>query len=119
MNLIQLMAKNHMNIIISGQTGSGKSELQKYLIKSIPKNDKIVVISDNNELKLSKVYPEKDIYTWIVKNENFSKLNIDFSDLIKPALRYNPEWLIISESRGKESFDMINAATTGQKKILI
>ena len=33
--------------------------------------------------------------------------------MIKPALRYNPEWLIISESRGKESFDMINAATTG------
>jgi pilus assembly protein CpaF len=117
MNLIELMAKNHLNIIISGQTGSGKSELQKYLIKSIPENDKIVVISDNNELKLSKVYPEKDIYTWIVKNENFSKLNIDFSDLIKPALRYNPEWLIISESRGKESFDMINAATTGHNII--
>ena len=114
---LQKAIESHMNIIISGQTGSGKSELQKYLISSIPKNDKIVLISDNNELKISKIYPEKDIYTWIVKNENFSLLNIDFADLIKPALRYNPEWLIISESRGKESFDMINAATTGHNII--
>jgi len=111
------MMKKRSNIIISGQTGSGKSELQKYLINSIPKNDKIVVISDNNELKLNKIYPEKDIYTWVVRVENFSQTNIDFSDLIKPALRYNPEWLIISESRGKESFDMINAATTGHNII--
>lgn len=108
---------NRKNIIISGQTGSGKSELQKYLINSIDDKDKIVLISDNNELKLSRLYPQKDIYTWITKAENFSLINVSFSDLIKPALRYNPEWLIISESRGKESFDMINAATTGHSII--
>lgn len=109
--------QENKNIIISGQTGSGKSELQKYLIKFINPKDKIVLISDNNELKLSKLYPEKDIYTWITRMENFSSIKVDFSDLIKPALRYNPEWLIISESRGAESFDMINAATTGHNII--
>ncbi len=117
MDFLNNIVEKRCNLIISGQTGSGKSELQKYLIHAIPKNDKIVVISDNNELKLNKIYPEKDIYTWIVKIEKLSTLNVDFSDLIKPALRYNPEWLIISESRGKESFDMINAATTGHNII--
>lgn len=105
------------NIIISGQTGSGKSELQKYLIKYTQANDKIVLISDNNELKLGRLYPEKDIYTWITKNEELASVRISFSKLIKPALRYNPEWLIISEARGSEAFDMINAATTGHSII--
>ncbi len=105
------------NVIISGVTGSGKSELQKYLIGHINDLDKIVLISDNNELKLNQLYPQKDIYTWITKGENYSSLKVDFSALIKPALRYNPEWLIISESRGSEAFDMLNAATTGHNII--
>ncbi len=105
------------NIIISGQTGSGKSELQKYLIKYINDRDKVVLISDNNELKLGKLYPHKDIYTWVTKQVDVSTINVDFKKLIKPALRYNPEWLIISEARGEEAFDMINAATTGHSII--
>ncbi len=109
--------QNRKNIIISGQTGSGKSELQKYLIKFTNDNEKIVLISDNNELKLSKLYPQKDIYTWITSTSEFSPINIGFTKLIKPALRYNPEWLIISETRGAEAFDMINAATTGHNII--
>lgn len=108
---------NKSNIIISGTTGSGKSELQKYLIGHINDNEKIVLIADNNELKISQIYPQKDIYTWITSNSKYDQLNIDFNDLIKPALRYNPEWLIISETRGKEAFDMINAATTGHSII--
>lgn len=109
--------KDKLNVIISGVTGSGKSELQKFLIGNININEKIVVISDNNELKLSKIYPEKDIYSWITKTDKSSSINVDFKDLIKPALRYNPEWIIISESRGYEAFDMINAATTGHNII--
>lgn len=115
--LLQEAIKEGKNIIISGTTGSGKSELQKYLIGSIMDNEKIVLIADNNELKISKLYPQKDIYTWITNESSYSQLNIDFNSLIKPALRYNPEWLIISETRGKEAFDMINAATTGHKII--
>lgn len=109
--------RERKNIIISGVTGSGKSELQKFLIGKTEPNDKIVLISDNDELKINKLYPEKDIYTWITRGEFSSDVNIDFTKLIKPALRYNPEWLIIGESRGEEAFDMLNAATTGHSII--
>ncbi|MCX5775676.1 MAG: ATPase, T2SS/T4P/T4SS family [Firmicutes bacterium] len=40
-----------------------------------------------------------------------------FSELIRNALRSNPDWLIVAESRGKEMLDILNSAMTGHPVI--
>ena len=108
LKLLELLIKSHESIIISGNTGSGKTELQKYLVGYTYENERIILIEESYETYLKEIYPERDITSWIMSNtEN------DLSTLIKLALRNNPDWIIIAETRGKEAFDMINSILTG------
>lgn len=99
------------NIIVSGETGSGKTELQKYIVGKISKYQGIVSIQDTNDAALKKLYPEHDI------TEIFSNKFYSMSDGIKTALRYNPDWVIVAEIRGEEIESFIEAMETGHSGI--
>lgn len=109
--LLNTCVRAKSNILISGITGSGKTELQKYLVGSIRKTDKIVLIEDTMDSHIKEIYPEKDIFSW-KSNEKLSR-PIDFDTLIKAGLRNNPDWMIISESRGSEAYSMLKSALSG------
>jgi len=111
LNLLEAMVKTRGNIVISGETGSGKTELQKFLTGFIPFEEKIVLIEDTADSRLKEIYPEKDINSWI------SSEIVSFTDLIKAALRNNPTWIILSETRGKEAYEMLQAVLSGHKMI--
>lgn len=67
---------------------------------------------------LKRLYPEKDINSWRTRTQKERKeTKVHFSDLIKAGLRNNPDWLIISETRGAEANDMLNAALTDHSVI--
>ena len=53
--------EGHANIIVSGETGSGKTELVKYLASHIKENEKIITIEDTLELHLDRIFPHRDI----------------------------------------------------------
>jgi len=109
--LLEVLIKAGNNLIISGQVGSGKTEVQKTLVGHIPNEKKIIVIEDTMDSRLKELYPDKDISSWVVKTE--SRENpIYYRDLIKVALRHNPDWLIVAETRGSEAYDMVEAALT-------
>lgn len=108
-NLIDINKKP--NIVFSGETGSGKTEFQKYIIGQIIPQHGVVSIQDTNDAALKKLYPEKDI------TEIFSNRFYTLSDGIKTALRYNPEWVIVAEIRGKEIQAFIEALETGHSGI--
>ncbi|MFP3326270.1 ATPase, T2SS/T4P/T4SS family, partial [Planococcus sp. SIMBA_160] len=38
-------------------------------------------------------------------------------DLVKAALRNNPTWLLVSETRGQEAYEMMQGILTGHKII--
>lgn len=99
------------NIIISGETGCGKTEFQKYIIGQISNYQGVVSIQDTNDAALKKLYPQKDI------TEIFSNKFYSLSDGIKTALRYNPDWVLVSEIRGEEITGFIEAMDTGHSAI--
>lgn len=102
--------KNKKSIIIGGPTGSGKTELQKYLLTSLEDNTRVIVIDNVQELEFVRTNPNLDITSWEA-NENHEKATIN--DLIRQALRSNPDWLVVAESRGKEMNDVLNSVMTG------
>ena len=110
--LLQHIVGANQSIMISGVTGSGKSELQKYLISLIPVNRRIVMIEDTYETHIKELLPQLDINIWIAKSQG-GVYRENLQHLIKAGLRNNPDWLMISEVRGSEMMDLLQTVTSG------
>ena len=89
--------EGHCNIIVSGETGSGKTELVKYLASHIRENEKIITIEDTLELHLDKIFPHRDIVA--MKTNNIA----GYSDVLVACMRQNPRWILLSEVRSDEA----------------
>lgn len=111
LELFKAMVAVGSNIFISGETGTGKTELQKLLLGFISNDKKIVTIEDTLEGHFKTLYPEKDIMSWITSE------TVSISDLIKSALRNNPRWIIVSEIRDKAAYEMMQAVLSGHSVV--
>lgn len=110
--LLEVLIKAEKNIIISGRTGAGKTELQKLLAGFIDDNKKITLMEDTMDSHIKELYPEKDINSWRTLTEDSREKKITFHDLIKAGLRNNPDWMIVAETRGSESYSVLESALT-------
>lgn len=102
--------KEKKSIVIAGPTGSGKTELQKYLISKFEDYTRVIIIDNVQELDYVRFNPELDVTSWQI-SPSIPQGNAQ--ELIRNALRNNPDWLVIAESRGKEMSDALNAVMTG------
>lgn len=110
--LLEVLIKADSNVIISGKTGAGKTELQKLLVGFISDNKKITLIEDTRDSHIKELYPNKDINSWRTLMEETREKKITYNDLIKAGLRNNPDWMIIAETRGSEAYSMLESALT-------
>ena len=114
--LLDLAINAHTSVVLSGETGSGKTETAKYMLGFIDKvrgepRDKIIVIEDIFEMQATKLYPEKDILEWQTTN------GVSISDHVKNALRNFPRWVIVSETRGAEAKGLLESVLAGSPVI--
>lgn len=110
--LLDVLIKAECNITIAGRTGSGKTECQKMLVGLIPNDKVIALLEDTRDSHIKKLYPEKIIYSWQTLLSDEREKKITMSDLVKAALRHNPDWIIISETRGEEAADLLDSVKT-------
>src|SRR5690625_2003878 len=110
--LLKVLVQAGSNIIISGRTGTGKTELQKYLVGFIGDDVPIVLAEDTRDSHIKKLYPKKDIMSWQTLLSDDRDKKIAMQDLNKAGLRNNPDWFIISETRGEEASNMLYSAKT-------
>ncbi len=108
--ILETMLANNESIVVAGPTGSGKTELQKYLLSSLPNYSRIIIIDNIQELDFIRTNEDLDITSWQVTQQSKEGT---FEELIRNALRSNPDWLVIAESRGKEMNDVLNSVMTG------
>ena len=87
----------HCNIIVCGETGSGKTEFVKYLASHTIENEKIITIEDTLELHLDRIFPHRDIVA--MKTNNIAS----YSDVLVTCMRQNPKWILLSEVRSAEA----------------
>ena len=77
--------EGHCNIIVCGETGSGKTEFVKYLASHIKENEKVITIEDTLELHLDRIFPHRDIVA--MKTNNIAS----YSDVLVTCMRQNPK----------------------------
>lgn len=107
LNLLENCVKAHSNIVIGGRPHAGKTELLKYLSGFIPANEKVITLEDNAEIHYRQIHPGRKCVPFLV-DEKF-----DYSSAIKACLRHNADWLLLSEARGPEIVELLNALSTG------
>ena len=104
--------KGHCNIIVSGETGSGKTELVKYLASHTKENEKIITIEDTLELHLDVIFPHRDIVA--MKTNNIAS----YSDVLIGCMRQNPKWILLSEVRSAEAVTAVRNSISSGHNIL-
>ena len=108
--------ENGESMILVGGTASGKTSTLNSLAIFIPPGAKIVTIEDTREINL----PHDN---WIPgatrtgvgerDKDGRSAGEIDMYDLVRAALRQRPNYIIVGEVRGKETYIMFQAMATG------
>lgn len=102
----------HCNIMVCGETGSGKTEFVKYLASHTRENEKIITIEDTLELHLDKIYPNRDIVA--MKTNNIAS----YSEVLVTCMRQNPKWILLSEVRSAEAVSAVRNSISSGHNIL-
>lgn len=106
--LLKILQKQE-SIVIGGITGTGKTELEKWLLYRLKENTRVIVIDNVEELDMID-NPSIDLTTWVANESNAYST---FANLIRNSLRNNPDYVLVAEARGAEMLDAIMSAMSG------
>jgi pilus assembly protein CpaF len=99
-----------LNILVTGNTSSGKTTILNVLSCHIPERERIVTIEDAVELKLKQRHVVR-LETKLAGVDGVGMVNV--RDLVRNALRMRPDRIVVGEVRGGEAMDMLQAMNTG------
>lgn len=104
--------EGHANIIVAGETGSGKTELVKYLASKTKEDEKIITIEDTLELHLDRIFPTRDIVA--MKTNNIAS----YTEALVACMRQNPIWILLAEVRSAEAVMAVRNSISSGHHIL-
>lgn len=110
---LEKLVKARYSIVIGGGTGSGKTTFLGALSNYIPKDERIITIEDNAELKIQGIANLVRLEAKATNGNGSPAISI--RDLIRSALRMRPDRIIVGEVRGQEAVDMLQALNTGHE----
>lgn len=110
--LLGACVRSHLNIMISGGTGTGKTTFLNALSGLIPEHERIVTIEDAAELSLQQEHVVR-LESRPANVEGTGQVTI--RDLVRNALRMRPDRIVVGEVRGGETLDMLQAMNTGHE----
>ena len=98
------------NIVIAGETGSGKTTFMKALIDFIPIEERLATIEDTPELFLRN---HQNYVHLFYPSEAKQGDIITAATLLKACLRMKPDRILLAELRSGETYDFINVVSSG------
>src|SRR5215208_4415500 len=99
-----------LNVIVAGNTSSGKTTFLNILARAIPDHERIVTIEDSVELQMMQTHK---ISLEARPPDYNGDGQVTIRDLVKNSLRMRPDRIIVGEIRGGETLDMLQAMNTG------
>ncbi len=95
--------RERRNVLVSGATGSGKTTFANALLDLVPEEERVLCIEDTPELRIRS--PNR---------VRFETRGVDDARaLLRMALRYRPDRIVVGEVRGGEAYDLLQAWNTG------
>lgn len=88
-DFLALAVRARCSILLIGGTGSGKTSLLKGLLKLVPDDERLMVIEDSHEIKLTNPNSKGLVATG----------NTDIAQLIEAGMRMRPDRIIVGECR--------------------
>jgi pilus assembly protein CpaF len=109
-DLLNACVRGHLNIVVSGGTGSGKTTTLNVLSGFVPADERIVTVEDAAELQLHQDH--------VVRLESRppnaeGRGAVTTRDLVRNALRMRPDRIVVGEVRDGAALDMLQAMNTG------
>ncbi len=111
-----LAAEQGESVIICGGPAAGKTSTLNAIALFIPPTSKIVSIEDTREVNL----PHENWIPGATRSgtgdrgpDGKTAGEVDMFDLVRAALRQRPNYIIVGEVRGKETYTMFQAMATG------
>jgi type IV secretion system protein VirB11 len=101
---------HRLNIVVVGNTGSGKTSFMRTLCRSIPETERIVTIEDVRELFIRHI--ENCVHLLYSKGGH-GLARVSPTDLIASTMRMRPDRVLLAELRGGEAYDFLKLLTTG------
>lgn len=102
----------HLNLLVCGGTGTGKTSMLNCLGSKIDRQERVVVIEEIAELQIERVVT--DTVALQTRPANIEgQGEIALWSLIKNSLRMRPTWIVVGEVRGTEALEMLLAITSG------
>jgi flagellar protein FlaI len=106
---IWLCLENKMNIILAGETASGKTTALNALLCFIDHRGKIYSVEDTPEVKP----PQKGWQRCVTRESGPEEARVTMFDLLRAALRSRPDYIVIGEIRGEEGRVAFQCMQTG------
>ena len=109
-DFVAVCVQARLNIVVAGNTSSGKTTFLNILARAIPDNERIVTIEDSVELQMMQTHK---VSLEARPADYNGDGQVTIRDLVKNSLRMRPDRIIVGEIRGGESLDMLQAMNTG------
>ena len=110
-DFLKKLVQARYSMVIGGGTGSGNTTFLGAVAEYIPKDERLITIEDNAELKIRGI---DNLVCLEAKMANMAgAASVTIRDLIKSALRMRPDRIIVGEVRGGEAVDMLQSLNTG------
>lgn len=106
---LRTAVQQRKNILISGGTSSGKTTLLNALIQEVPQNERLILIEDAPELRLS----HANSVGLVAPRSALGEAKIGTDDLLIASLRMRPDRIIMGELRSREVETFLRAINTG------
>ena len=106
---IWMCLENKMNIILAGETASGKTTALNALLCFIDHRGKIYSVEDTPEVKP----PQRGWQRCVTRESGPEEARVTMFDLLRAALRSRPDYIVIGEIRGEEGRVAFQCMQTG------
>lgn len=97
------------NIVIAGETSSGKTTFLNACCNHIPLHERIITLEDTYEV----VSPHRNQVSLLAPKRREGEKALTMQELVQCSLRLRPDRLIMGEIRGREILDFLSACATG------